>query len=342
MDANANNLLDPSEAVFDSAVGFDPTDPGKLTANNHIGDISAPRTQEFLVGVDREVIPNLGVSATFTYRYMNNFLWNPPTGATRNDYIQTGVFTGDFANVGSVSIPFYGLDPAVAEANNFGFTAQNRPDYHQRYLGFELSATKRMSNRWMARFGFSTNSWNEYFDAADAIMDPTPTRNMSGQYNTFTSPGPNINGGAVVISSSGSGKSGIYLIAPKYTISANGLYQGPWGIDFGANLSARQGYGEPWYRSRVDASDPVAGSKNLLIATAADTSRLPGVVELDVRLEKMFKIQRANVAFDFDVFNVINRATTLGIQYDARVGTYNNVLEIQNPRIARVGLRFSF
>ncbi|MGE5242774.1 MAG: carboxypeptidase regulatory-like domain-containing protein [Betaproteobacteria bacterium] len=343
VDLNGNKVLDPNEATsLAYTVGFDPTNPAKVTTNNHIGSISAPRTQEVLVGVDRELIPNLGVSATFTYRHMNNFLWGPPTGATRADYIQTGTYTGTFANVGSVSVPYYGLDPAVAAAGNYGFTMQNRPDYHQRYLGFELSATKRMSNRWMARFGFSSQTWREYFGAPDAVMDPTPTRNASGQFGSFTSPGPNIDGGSVVISSSGSGKSGIYLIAPKYTISANGLYQGPWGIDFGANLSARQGYGEPWYHSRVDAQDPVAGSKNLLLASAPDATRLPGVVELDVRLEKMFKIQRANIAFDFDVFNVLNRATTLGIQYDARVGTYNQILEIQNPRIARLGLRFTF
>ena len=83
-------------------------------------------------------------------------------------------------------------------------------------------------------------------------------------------------------------------------------------------------------------------SKNLLLGPSADATRLPGVIELDVRAEKMFKIQRTNIAFDFDIFNVLNQGTTLGIQYDARSGTYNQILEIQNPRIARVGLRFTF
>lgn len=342
VDRNGNKVADPNEVgALIGTLGFDPANPGKLSTSNKIGDISSPRTQEVLVGIDREVVSNFGVSATVTYRYMNNFLWNPPNGATPASYRQTGTFTGTFANVGAVSVPYYGVASSALPAG-FGYNAQNRPDYHQRYLGFEASATKRMSNRWMARFGFSTQSWNEYFTGPGAIMDPTPTPTASGQFSNLTASGPLVNGGAVVISSTGSGKSGLYLVAPKYTLSANGLFQAMWGINFGGNLSARQGYGEPWFRSRVNTSDVLVSSKNLLLGPSADATRLPGVIELDVRVEKMVKIGRTSVAFDFDVFNVLNRGTTLGIQYDARVGTYDQVLEIQNPRIARLGLRFTF
>jgi len=56
----------------------------------------------------------------------------------------------------------------------------------------------------------------------------------------------------------------------------------------------------------------------------------------------MFKFGKSSLAADFDVFNLFNKATTLGLQYDARKTTYNNVLEIMNPRIARLGVRFFF
>jgi hypothetical protein len=45
---------------------------------------------------------------------------------------------------------------------------------------------------------------------------------------------------------------------------------------------------------------------------------------------------------DVDVFNALNSATILGRQYDLRVATANNVLEIMNPRVLRLGLRFGF
>lgn len=358
VDTNGNHVLDPSEVVDCGAgiptgacyvSGFDPTNPAKLTTNNQIASsLTVPKTHEFMIGVDHELIPNFGISATFTYRHMNDFLWSPPTGATTADYNLVGHISGTFPNVGTVNEPFYALSEAVAAAGNFGFTTANRPDYHQTYLGFELSATKRMSNHWMGRVGFSTNSWKEYLDAPDAMMDPTrtPTASTFPAFPGFTSYGPNINGGDVVIQSAGSGKSGIYMVAPRYTINANGMYQAPWGIDLGANLAARQGYGEPWYRDRAPAHDPVAGNKTVLLAPTAAATRLPGVTEFDARLEwtptRLWAMGHTNLAFDLDVFNILNNATTLGIQYNARVTTYNNVLEIQNPRIARLGVRFTF
>ncbi len=347
VDRNGNNVADLNEILFSQGLqgsaGFDPSNPGKLTTANRVdANAKAQRTQEFMIGVDHELMPNFAVSGTFTYRYANKFLWQPPLGATSASYTQSGTFTGTFANVGTVSVPYYKLNPAVAAANGFGYIATNRPDYHQRYLGFELSATKRMSNHWMARFGFASSSWTEYFDSNAAIMDPTPTPAASGAFSLLTASGPLVNGGPVVVSSSGSGKSGLFLVAPKYQLSANGLYQGPWGIDLGANLVVRQGYSEPWFRSRVSTGDPLVSQKRLLLTKEVDAFRLPTVTEFDARIEKMVKIQKATIAVDFDVFNIINANTTLGIQYDARVGTYNQTLEIQNPRIARLGVRFLF
>jgi len=92
----------------------------------------------------------------------------------------------------------------------------------------------------------------------------------------------------------------------------------------------------------VSSHDPLVPSKTVLIAPTADASRLPSVTSRDARLEKMFKFGRTNLAFDLDVFNILNEGTTLGLQYDARVTTFGQVQEIMQPRIARLGVRFVF
>jgi hypothetical protein len=125
-------------------------------------------------------------------------------------------------------------------------------------------------------------------------------------------------------------------------LSANGLYQAGWGIDIGGNFVMRQGYGEPFFRSRVQTGDALVANKNLLLAGAADAFRLETVSTFDARVEKMFKFGRTSFALDFDVFNLFNSATVLGKQYDARFSNYTKVLEIMNPRIARLGARFFF
>jgi hypothetical protein len=144
----------------------------------------------------------------------------------------------------------------------------------------------------------------------------------------------------------GSGKSNAYLVAPKYQLIANGLYEGPWGLNFAANMVTRQGYAQPFFRSNVTTGDPL-GRKTVLLVDNVDDFRLPAVTSLDARIEKKFSFARGKsaVALDFDIFNLLNSGTVLGNQYDSRLAGptgFGQVLEIMNPRIARLGARFSF
>jgi hypothetical protein len=66
------------------------------------------------------------------------------------------------------------------------------------------------------------------------------------------------------------------------------------------------------------------------------------VTSLDVRIGKELQFGRARFNVDLDLFNALNSATVLGRQFDLRVTTANNVQEIMNPRVLRLGLRFNF
>jgi hypothetical protein len=337
VDLNGNKVADANEVLFGLGnlgyYGFDPSDPGKSSTVNKIGKYGTPLTQEFTIGADHELAANFGVSASFTYRYYNHINWNSLIGVNASNYTQTGTLSGNADPIGSFNVPFYALDPAKVPAGG-GTSYEEHQGYHQRYIGFEASAVKRMSNHWMGRFGFSTNSHREYFDGPDAMDDPTPTASHA-----------NVNGGLVITRTGGSGKSNIYLILPQYQFIANGLYQGPWGLNFGANWMLRQGYAEPYFRSSVTTGDPLSNKKSVLVVGDAGNFRLPAVSSLDVRVEKAFKIQRSTLALDLDVFNVGNNATVLGRQYDLRLTGatgFNKTLEIMNPRILRLGARFTF
>jgi hypothetical protein len=339
IDLNGNKAADANELLLGLGnagyYGFDPSNPTNTKSVNKIGNYTTPVSQELMFGMDHELMANFGVSATFTYRYYNHFDWRSGSliGVNSSNYTQTGTLTGSSDPVGSFSVPFYALQASKVPPGG-GKSYEERVGYHQRYLGFETSAVKRLSNKWMARFGFSTNNHREYFGGADALDDPTPA------------PGsPRIDGGLVVTATGGSGKSGIYLVLPQYQFIANGMYQGPWGVNFGANWLLRQGYAEPYFRGRVATGDPLGSSKSVLVTSDVGKFRLPAVNSLDVRLEKAIKIQRANIALDLDIFNVGNVATVLGRQYDLRATGatgFNKTLEIMNPRIARVGARITF
>lgn len=339
VDRNGDKIAQLNEILFNEGLqgyyGIDPDNPTKATSSNKVGDVKAPRTQEIIAGIDRELMPNFGLSASFTYRNIDRLTWSPLIGIRKPQYVQTGTLTGSETETGSYSVPYYAL-PASLVPPGGGKESINREGYHQRYVGLELAATKRLSNRWMARFGFSTNSHKEFFDDPNkAISDPNPSPTN-----------PYKDGGDVVSQTGGSGKSQIYLIVPKYQFIANGLYQGPLGINFGANYVMRQGFGQPWFQSRVSTGDPL-GRKTLLIARDVSGDRLPAVHSFDIRVEKAFTIDRMNVYVDLDVFNLGNAATVLGRQYDHRFPRtsptgFGRTTEIMNPRIARLGVRLTF
>jgi hypothetical protein len=294
--------------------------------------------------MDHELMPNFGISGTFTYRYFNKFDWNKLIGVTSANYTQAGVCTNGATPcstaysvdpIGSFSVPYFALNQNAVPPGG-GSSYEEHPGYHQRFLGFEASATKRMSNRWMARFGFSTNDHREYYSGADSKTDPTPAPSS-----------PKIDGGVVVTQTGGSGKSNIYMVLPKYQFVANGMYQGPWGVNFGANWLVRQGYAIPYFRSNVPTGDPLSNLKSVLVVDDVTKFRLPKISSLDVRLEKAFKIRTLSIMGDLDVFNVTNSATVLGKQYDIRRNPtlptgFNNILEVMNPRIMRIGARLNF
>jgi Carboxypeptidase regulatory-like domain/TonB-dependent Receptor Plug Domain len=340
-DTNGNHVLDPSEAaagLFLGGAGFNVNNPTQIQTYNQIAsNLVAPRTHEVVLGLDRELMPDFGVSGTFTYRRYNDVLWQPSSalgpliGVTSADYYVDGTLTGTAVPIGSYTQNYYALTASDVPPGS-GRVLENHPGYHQTYMSFEIEATKRMSNHWMGRFGFSTNSDKEYFDNPSvAIQDPTPLVDD-----------PKINGGDVVVSAAGSGKTGIYLVLPKYQVNMDGLYEGPWGLNFGGNLLVRQGYAEP-FEYRVNTDDPVTTTKDVLLTSSVDQYRLPAVVLLNARVEKTVKLGRSNLTFSLDAFNLFNEATVLQRQFRLDTGSAaNSVLAIMNPRIARLGIRITF
>ncbi len=338
-DANGDGRAQANEfQSFLYTYGFDPTNP--LGGNpNTIGDYGTPLTHEITLGAEHELMANFGISGTFTYRRYVNFNWLHFRGVSGANYIQAGTLSGNTNPIGPYDVPFYMVDPAAAPAD-FGKVYESRPDYYQRYMGLELVATKRMSNNWMMRMSWSGGANREYFQSLDGQADPTPTVPGTSQ---FTLGSPNKSGGIVITQSGGSGKSNIYLALPKYQFSLTTAYQAKYGINFGLNYLFRQGFSEPYYQSNAPGTaDDLSGNKSVLLVSSVEDYRLPDVHSVDARVSKALTFQRYNVNIDFDVFNLFNQAITLGKQYDVSSSSFNTIQEITNPRIARIGVRFSF
>lgn len=330
-DRNGDRIAQTDEIAFGlgpmGSFGVDPFNPARATSVNRIGDYRTPITHELLFGMEHELSSNFGLTAALTWRNFTKQNWNSPIGVNSSNYIRIGTLTGSTEPTGAFSVPFFALDPAKVPVGG-GRSFEERAGYHQRFVGFEASAMKRMANSWMARLGFSTNAHREYFDGADALDDPTPSPTQ-----------PNKDGGLVVTATPG--RRGIYMILPKYQIVANTLFQWRWGINVGANWLLRQGYAQPYFRDQVITGDPEHETGVLLVSDIAK-SRLAKISSFDLRVEKGLEFGGANVRLDFDVFNLFGKRTVLARQYNLRLTGFDAPLEVMNPRLVRFGARVTF
>jgi Carboxypeptidase regulatory-like domain len=346
-DLNGDHVAQRNEIDFAYGVaasnGVDPKNPTVPQQYSRWDkNFKAPTTDEIILGAEQELFPDFTVGINGTYRKLNDFSWRvgEHTQGMGNlyssaDYVLHAPVTATLPDGSKVSLPYYTLKSGVSSPTFY--VIGNRPDYNQTYKGVDLSATKRLSNRWMLRANLTIQDWTQHVGAG-AIVDPSIARSSNGACTVCD------NSQVIVGAGSGSGAKGGVYINSKWAYNFTGTYQLPViETSFGFNLTGRQGYPIP-YVYRVSANDSQGGSFTYLLAEPkVDTHRNANVMELDLRLAKDIPIRNHAITLSVDGFNILNRQTIL--QRDVRrlqLGASNHITELQSPRVFRLGARVSF
>lgn len=339
IDANGDHVAQAGEVDFTHFItvggGFDLGNPTSVTSVDRIDPhLKAPHTSAVVAGIDRELMAKLAVAASYTYTRTTgvngNFTnyYTPWLGLDTLAYHAGAHLTGTLPDGSAYDVPTFLPDAAQVDAVDFGTILTNYPGYYSYYHGVEVTLTRRLSNRWMARVGGAWNAPREHYGTA-INEQGNPTR---------TDLTPLVNGGAFTVRSGGSG-SGDIFIHSSWQINANGLYQAPWGITLAANMFGRQGYPFPVYRN---AALGVDGTRRVLVSPALDTFRLDDLWDLDLRAAKTVRVDRANIEAIADLFNVMNANTELVRNRNAGSATFNQLVQNLSPRILRFGVRVTF
>ena len=274
-------------------------------------------TYEGILGLEREMMPQLAVSATYVYRKFTNFNWLVDDNWVNDPYTLAGTvsqagYTEDY------------YEPTMAAAGTSTYT--QRPDYYRVYQGIEFQATKRLADKWMANLSFSYGDTKVYYDSDAAYTDPTNIK-----YEDGFSYAPE---------SGGSGKSAIFYNS-RWALKLTGLYQLPWEINLSGYWTMREGFIHP-IRLRGDYRNFDAGQPYPLVEGMGE-NHLDNLMMFDARVEKVFSLPDiGRLSVIMDIFNVFNCNTALGMNRNAYQSSFGNVTEIVNPRIIRFGVRFQF
>jgi hypothetical protein len=317
-DLNNNNRWEPGElgAFVDrrGGAGTETLDP----------DLKDSYTNEFAGFIEREVMANFGVRAGYVYR------------GQRDQYARVNINRPFAAFTVPVTITDPGPDNVASTTADNGpsITAydlaqefRGRPvvnrqmnvespaDYHT----FEITGTKRMSNRWslLASYG-----WTKSFDQAATIQGNSVRGNALPQ-------SPND-----LINANDKGQ----LIYSRSTVKLNGTWNSPfWDITISPLIRYQQGV--PF--GRTFQSSLSFGSVRFL-AEPMGTRRQDAIFISDLRVEKTARFGGGrDISVFFDLYNMFNANPAQNLQWSSGTA-FNRPLSIVPPRLARFGAKVNF
>jgi hypothetical protein len=344
-DANGDKLVQVSEVDLENLYHWVGIDPDNLTAGApSVGRIDydahdPTMTDEFILGVEHEIVPGWAVGLAYTNRKRTDFIWNQyekTRGAgdfyTAADYRLGGTLQAIMPDGEPVVIPYYRLNAGVPRPTYYA--TRNRPDYEQNYDGFELTAARRMADRWMMRGQVTFGEWRQSVGEG-AIQNPGRLLEGDGCYTCDDS---------MVGSSSGSDG----YINARWTYSLSGLYQGPWGLNFSGVVMGREGFING-YNIRTPSVD---GVRRRYVVNEFEDYRFGNLFQLDLRLAKEFAFRGATFEVGVDAFNITNERAILWRDYEI-IPNFDDddnlipseetaIQEMQGPRIFRLGARIQF
>jgi hypothetical protein len=346
-DKNGDKTVQRDEIDFGSGVystygNIDPNNPNPTARTARFDyNMKPPKTDEFIGGIEHEFFNNFSVGADYSYRKFTDFWWQVhEKHQGQGDYLGPADF-----DCTSPSTQLSGVLPSgkaftvtnCKQLVDAPFTViTNRPGYDQTYNGFDLFATKRMSNHWMGRASFTLSDRKQHVGSG-AVEDPTRLLEPPNLiFNNFF--GCTVCDGAIAVDKSYGTHTNTYINA-RWQYNLTSLVQFPWQTTFGANLTGREGYPVPYYYR-------VSG-RRLLIGNIDDT-RNPSMMELDLRLAKSIKVGPMGLEIAAEGFNILNNRTVL--QRNNRLyrslntpnATGNAIDEVMSPRIFRLAAKLSF
>jgi hypothetical protein len=358
-DTNGDRLVQPGEVLFDQfrgSVGIDPGNPAAVgsTPDKVDRDLKSTKTDEFIVGIDHELLPNFAVGAAYTYRHIGDITYTPRLGGPCGDtptasscrVIQPEEYTANApVSAGGYTAFTYSPPDDLIEAGGFGRLRTNQPGYAQNFNGIELTMTKRLTNKWMGRVAFSWNAFKQAYDGVIPVNGGGGTQGGiggpgAGRYNGNPTPTDlnSLTNDYVAAQSGGSGRATFYT-SPTWQIYANALVQLPWKLDLSGAVFGRQGQIEPQY-IRLSAGQD--GAFNVLATPTVDAKRYSDVWDLDLRLAKNIKVGPTQITLSAEGFNLFNSGTILQAFRQVNSSEFERIDEILSPRIFRFGARLSF
>jgi hypothetical protein len=352
IDANGNKFADAGEITLGPnplalvTGNWSAANPGNTQSANSVDpNLKNDTTDEFILGVDREVGAGFAVGANLIWRKYGNFNYEDRVGITPADWVSRTFTPAASSCPGADNRTAAGDCPTVTY---FEPSFQqptilqliNVPGgYNRTYKGFEVTGRKRMANRWLMNTSFSFNSTT--YNYGDFAGSHNMSSGTAGTLPISEDPTNRVirNGNQYDYLTGGSGIGNVFVNA-KWLFKLSGLYELPGAVNISAFYNARQGY--PFERGILSPSRNNGGNTVFVVLDPIGEERLPTYQNIDFHVERPIRARNLRFVPSLDVFNVSNGNTIQAIRGTQNATNANQIQAILAPRVVRFGVRFNW
>lgn len=297
-------------------------------------DMNHPRTDEFNVSYEQQLMRGMRFTATGIWRWGGNFINNVITDARWSPRTLTNPLTGQ---------PFTAYAWTNQSASNTSFTVTNpegfnyvgtdgsvigTADPHRNYRGLMLVLTNSLRNRFGYQFSYVLSK------AEGTVDNSGGGAYLSG--SSWTSPNTALINSFGELTNSRRHEVKAYFTyrIPRIDVMVGGNYTG---------LSGR-----PWTPNALFTNSqlPTGGSsRRTILLETRGSERTEFVNQVDLRLEKVFPVQGNRFGVYADMINLFNTNAVLTVQarYPSSGGiNFKAPTAIQGARQVTFGGRWSF
>ncbi|MBY0495782.1 MAG: TonB-dependent receptor [Cyanobacteria bacterium] len=324
-DTNGDQFVQPGEVntsvpFLSKSNAYDPANPANALAPAVIDpNIRNDRTREYIAGFDRQLGSQMAFGASYIWRKYDRFAWTDRLNWDSSNYRSvTYTPTGCPAGARCDTVTYFEPSTQLPTATQY----TNRPGNFRNFNGFEVTFTKRMSNRWSMNGSYAYNNARETFETA-ALEDPTCVQSVCPGTNEYAP------------ESGGSGIGNVFQNA-KWLVKLNGRVQLPYDFNLAANMLGRQGF--PFPQSILTPNRANGGGQAQVQLDPMGTVRYDNLVTVDFRLDRTFRFNTVTLVPALDLFNLTNSNTVIAQNRQQAAANANVVSGILAPRVMRFGV----
>jgi hypothetical protein len=304
--------------AFDAATGGYTTLVSVVDPNINLAldpQTRTPRTDEYSVGVERQLSPRLAASAAYIRKNGTNFIAWTDTG---------GAYREETRTINGYTVPVFVLTSATSARR---FLLTNPDGFSLEYHGLVVAMEKRMANGWQASGSYT-------FSRVEGVQVASGTTADGAQLSTVAGPSPNMFGSDPNSLTNAGGR------LPNdrpHVLRLSGVVQVPRiGVQVSANLQHFSG--KPW-AATAQVTLPQGSQRILLEERGA--RRLSSQSILDLRVSKTLRFgDLGQVEVLMDVLNLLNETAEEALVSDVlAAATFGRARSFVDPRRAMIGIR---